>query len=156
MSKVITTVTEYEEKALELIAKVQDDVLGYVKQAVEFVDGRISDIELPFELPEVAVLDELPDPLRGRRHPVRLLEEAPRQPGEVRQERRQGRSSPSPVRPPRRPPRRRPPPRPPESSLPREHRSEDPGHERRSGAARAGVSAAVVCVRRLTAAFWAT
>ncbi len=60
MSKVITTVTEYEEKALELIVKVQDEVLGYVKQAVQFVDGRISDIDLPFEVPEIAVLDELP------------------------------------------------------------------------------------------------
>lgn len=64
MSKVITTVTEYETKALEVIVKVQDEVLGYVKQAVEFVDGRISNIELPFELPEIealdAILDEVP------------------------------------------------------------------------------------------------
>ncbi len=56
MSKVITTVTEYEAKALEAIVKVQDEVLGYVKQAVEFVDGRISEIELPFELPKVEAL----------------------------------------------------------------------------------------------------
>ncbi len=56
MSKVITTVTEYEAKALEVIVKVQDEVLGYVKQAVEFVDGRISEIELPFELPQVEAL----------------------------------------------------------------------------------------------------
>ena len=60
MSKVIDTVTEYENKALELLAKVQDEVLTYVKQAVEFVDGRVSDIELPFDLPEVELLDELP------------------------------------------------------------------------------------------------
>lgn len=63
-TKVITTVTEYETKALEAIVKVQDEVLGYVKQAVEFVDGRISEIELPFELPEIealqSILDEVP------------------------------------------------------------------------------------------------
>ena len=35
MSTIMTTVTEYEDKALELIVKVQDEVLGYVKQAVE-------------------------------------------------------------------------------------------------------------------------
>lgn len=60
MSKVIDTVTEYEDKALELIVKVQDQVLGYVKQAVEYVDGRTSEIQLPFELPELTVLDEVP------------------------------------------------------------------------------------------------
>ncbi len=64
MSKVLTTVTDYEAKALEAIVKVQDDVLGYVKQVVEFVDGRISGIELPFELPEIealsTVIDEVP------------------------------------------------------------------------------------------------
>ena len=60
MSKVITTVTEYENKALEVIVKVQDEVLGYVKQVVDFVDGRISEVELPFELPELTVLDEVP------------------------------------------------------------------------------------------------
>lgn len=56
MSTIMTTVTEYEDKALELIVKVQDEVLGYVKQAVEFVDGRISEIELPFEFPEIEAL----------------------------------------------------------------------------------------------------
>ncbi|MDE0802511.1 MAG: hypothetical protein OSA99_04220, partial [Acidimicrobiales bacterium] len=61
MSKVITTVTDYEAKALEAIVKVQDEVLGYVKQAVEFVDGRISNIELPFELPEIEALDAILD-----------------------------------------------------------------------------------------------
>jgi hypothetical protein len=60
MSKVITTVTEYENKALEVIVKVQDEVLGYVKQVVEFVDGRIPEVDLPFELPELTVLDEVP------------------------------------------------------------------------------------------------
>lgn len=59
MSKVITTVTDYEAKALEALVKVQDEVLGYVKQAVEFVDGRISEIELPFELPEIEALDAI-------------------------------------------------------------------------------------------------
>lgn len=60
MTKVIDTVTEYEAKALELVTKVQDEVLTYVKQAVEFIDGRISDVELPFEVPELAFLDEVP------------------------------------------------------------------------------------------------
>lgn len=60
MSKVITTVTDYENKALETLTKVQDEVLAYVKQAVEFVDGRISDVDLPFELPELTVLDAVP------------------------------------------------------------------------------------------------
>ena len=60
MTKVMNTVTEYEDKALELIAKVQDEVLTYVKQAVEFVDGRVKEIELPFELPELELLSELP------------------------------------------------------------------------------------------------
>ncbi len=59
MSKVITTVTEVEAKALEVIVKVQDEVLGYVKQAVAFVDGRVSGIELPFELPEIEALDAI-------------------------------------------------------------------------------------------------
>lgn len=57
---VITTVTDYENKVLEVMAKVQDDVLGYVKTAVDFVDGRISSVELPFELPELTVLDAVP------------------------------------------------------------------------------------------------
>ena len=59
MSKVMTTVTEYETKALETLTKVQDEVLAYIKQAVEFVDGRVSDIDLPFELPEIEALDNL-------------------------------------------------------------------------------------------------
>lgn len=59
-TKVITAVTEYEDKALELLVKVQDEVIQYVKQAVEFVDGRVSDIELPFEVPQVELLDEIP------------------------------------------------------------------------------------------------
>ncbi len=53
---IIDTVTEYEEKALELIVKIQDEVLGYVKQAVEFVDGRMPELELP----EIELLDQLP------------------------------------------------------------------------------------------------
>ena len=59
MSKVITTVTEYEEKALDLLTKVQAEVLDYVKQAVEFVDGRVSDVELPFEVPQLELLDDI-------------------------------------------------------------------------------------------------
>ena len=59
MSKVMTTVTEYEDKALELLGKVQDEVLEYVKQAVEFVDGRVSDVELPFEVPQLELLDDI-------------------------------------------------------------------------------------------------
>ena len=60
MTKVITTVTEYEDKVLELITKVQGQVLDYVKQAVDFVDGRVSEVELPFELPKIEILDEVP------------------------------------------------------------------------------------------------
>ncbi len=60
MTKVITTVTEYEEKVLELLTKVQGQVLDYVKQAVDYVDGRVSDVELPFELPKIEILDEVP------------------------------------------------------------------------------------------------
>ena len=60
MSKVITTVTAYEDKALELISRVQDEVLVYVKAAVEFVDERVTDVELPFELPQLELLDEVP------------------------------------------------------------------------------------------------
>jgi hypothetical protein len=52
----MTTVTDYEDKALELIVKVQDEVLGYVKQAVELIDGRLPEVSLP----EVAVLDQIP------------------------------------------------------------------------------------------------
>lgn len=57
MSKVITTVTTYEEKALEAITKLQSEILEYVKSAVSFVDGKISDVELPFELPEIEFVD---------------------------------------------------------------------------------------------------
>jgi hypothetical protein len=60
MSKVMTTVVEYEDKALELITRVQDEVLGYVKQAVALVDGRVSGIDLPFEVPQLQLLDEVP------------------------------------------------------------------------------------------------
>jgi hypothetical protein len=53
---IMTTVTEYENKALELIVKVQDEVLGYVKQAVELLDDRLPELDLP----EIAVLDQVP------------------------------------------------------------------------------------------------
>ena len=56
MSTIMTTVTEYEDKALELIVKVQDEVLGYVKQAVKVLDERLPELDLP----EIAVLDEVP------------------------------------------------------------------------------------------------
>jgi hypothetical protein len=56
MSTIMTTVTEYEDKALELIVKVQDEVLGYVKQAVELIDERLPELDLP----EIAVLDQVP------------------------------------------------------------------------------------------------
>ena len=52
----LTTVTEYEEKALELIVKLQDEVLGYVKQAVELIDQRLPELDLP----EVPGLDQVP------------------------------------------------------------------------------------------------
>lgn len=59
MSKVINTVTTYEEKALEAIAKVQAEILDYVKTAVKFVDEKVSDVELPFEFPEVEFVDSV-------------------------------------------------------------------------------------------------
>ncbi len=52
----MTTVTTYEDKALELIVRVQDEVLGYVKQAVQLLDERLPEVELP----EIAVLDQVP------------------------------------------------------------------------------------------------
>ncbi len=57
---VISTVTEYEDKVLELIVQVQDNVLGYVKQAVDYVDGRISEVELPFDVPRIVIPEEIP------------------------------------------------------------------------------------------------
>ncbi|MDZ7675585.1 MAG: hypothetical protein U5K30_11015 [Acidimicrobiales bacterium] len=60
MTKVIDTVTEYETKALDAVSKVQDEVLSYLKQVVDFVDGRISEIDLPFDFPEIEALDEVP------------------------------------------------------------------------------------------------
>ena len=56
MSTIMTTVTTYEDKALELIVKVQDEVLGYVKQAVQILDDRLPEVELP----EIAVLEQVP------------------------------------------------------------------------------------------------
>jgi len=53
---VISTVTAYEDKALDLLVKVQDEVVGYVEQAVSLVDGRLPEVELP----KVAVIDRLP------------------------------------------------------------------------------------------------
>ena len=88
----ITTVTEYEDKALELIAKAQEEILGYIKQAVEVLDERMPE----FEVPDLAVLDQIPTLSEIVEHPVRLLQEAPDQPGEVRQERRQDRQAPHP------------------------------------------------------------
>ena len=58
MSKVIASVTDYEDKALELITRVQSEVLVYVKAAVEFVDERVSDVELPFEVPQIELLGD--------------------------------------------------------------------------------------------------
>jgi len=56
MTTVMSTVTEYEEKALELLTKAQDEVLGYLKQAVTLLDERFPD----YELPEIALLDQVP------------------------------------------------------------------------------------------------
>lgn len=56
MSTIMTTVTDYEDKALELIVKVQDEVLGYVKQAVQLLDERLPELDLP----QIAVLDQVP------------------------------------------------------------------------------------------------
>ncbi len=52
----MSTVTEYEDKALGLVVQIQDEVLGYVKQAVEFIDDNLPE----FEVPELAVLDQIP------------------------------------------------------------------------------------------------
>ena len=56
MTTLIDTVTQYEDKALELIVKVQEEVLGYVKQAVELIDDRLPEVQIP----EIAILDEIP------------------------------------------------------------------------------------------------
>lgn len=56
MTTIMSTVTEYEEKALELLVKAQDEILGYVKQAVALLDERLPE----YERPEVALLDEVP------------------------------------------------------------------------------------------------
>lgn len=56
MSSILTTVTDYEDKALELIVKLQDEVLGYVKQAVQVIEGRLPEVALP----EVALLEQVP------------------------------------------------------------------------------------------------
>lgn len=56
MTSIMSTVTEYEEKALDLLVKAQDEILGYVKQAVALLDERLPE----YELPEVALLDEVP------------------------------------------------------------------------------------------------
>lgn len=56
MTSIMSTVTEYEDKALELLVKAQDEILGYVKQAVALLDERLPE----YELPEVALLDEVP------------------------------------------------------------------------------------------------
>lgn len=56
MSTIMNTVTQYEDKALELVVKVQDEVLGYVKQAVQLIDERLPELDLP----EIAVLDQVP------------------------------------------------------------------------------------------------
>src|SRR3546814_18073728 len=56
VSTIMTTVTQYEDKALELVVKVQDEVLGYVKQAVQLIDERLPALDLP----AIAVLDQVP------------------------------------------------------------------------------------------------
>ena len=56
MTTIIDTVTEYEQKALDLIVKVQDEILGYVKQAVSAIDERLPE----FDLPESEILDQIP------------------------------------------------------------------------------------------------
>lgn len=56
MSTLLTTVTDYEDKALELISKLQDELLGYVAQAVTVLDERLPD----FDLPEIKALEQLP------------------------------------------------------------------------------------------------
>lgn len=53
---IITTVTDYEDKALQLLIKVQDEVLDKVKQAVQLIDERLPELDLP----EVPFLDQVP------------------------------------------------------------------------------------------------
>jgi hypothetical protein len=56
MNAIMTTVTDYEDKALELIVKVQDEILGYVKQAVQLVDERLPELDMP----EIGLLEQVP------------------------------------------------------------------------------------------------
>ncbi len=56
MTTIIDTVTQYEEKVLELMVKIQDEILGYVKQAVAALDERLPE----FDLPEVELLEKVP------------------------------------------------------------------------------------------------
>lgn len=56
MSTIMTTVTEYEDKALELIVQVQDEALRYVEQSVQLIDERLPTVDLP----EIPVLDQVP------------------------------------------------------------------------------------------------
>jgi hypothetical protein len=50
MTTILDTITEYEEKALELLVQIQEPVLEYVKKAVDFIESRLP--EQRFELPE--------------------------------------------------------------------------------------------------------
>lgn len=54
MPTILETVTEYEDKALELLTQLQAQVLEVVKKAVDALDDRLP------ELPEVPYLDQLP------------------------------------------------------------------------------------------------
>lgn len=56
MTTILDTVTEYETKALELLTQAQAEVLTYVKQIVDFIDGRLPELELP----EIELLAQLP------------------------------------------------------------------------------------------------
>jgi hypothetical protein len=56
MSTILDTVTEYETKALEQLAKVQADVIDYIKKAIAVIDERLPE----FDLPENELLAQVP------------------------------------------------------------------------------------------------
>ena len=54
--ELITNLTKVEDSIVDTIKSVQEPVVGYVRQAVEFVDSRLP------ELPELPFADQLPQP----------------------------------------------------------------------------------------------
>ncbi len=56
MSTILDTINEYEAKALDQLAKLQADVLEYVKKAVAAIEERMPEIEIP----ENEILEKIP------------------------------------------------------------------------------------------------